>query len=114
LSSVLGATASETSAEVRARVAAARRLQSERVCAGQTTSATNATLPSTAFESVLHLTTKSKALAERACQHLALSARGFTKILRVARTIADLEQAECIEEHHVAEALQARLLDGPN
>jgi magnesium chelatase family protein len=60
------------------------------------------------------LTTKSKALAERACQHLALSARGFTKVLRVARTIADLEQAECIQEHHVAEALQGRLLDVPN
>src|SRR5690606_15115282 len=55
-----------------------------------------------------------KALAERACQHLALSARGFTMILRVARTIADLEQAELFEEHHVAEELQARLPHGPN
>jgi magnesium chelatase family protein len=114
LSSVLATGSSETSATVRARVATARELQLDRVRNEQTTSLTNATLPSAAFDSVLRLTAKSKALAERACQHLALSARGFTKVLRVARTIADLEQSERIHEHHVAEALQGRLLDVPN
>lgn len=114
LSSVLATGSSETSATVRARVASARRIQLDRVEQRQTTSLTNAMLPSTAFDSVLQLTPKSRSLAERACQHLALSARGFTKVLRVARTIADLEQSECIQEHHIAEALQGRLLDVPN
>lgn len=114
LSSVLATGSNETSAVVRERVAAARKLQLERMVAQRIPNLTNATLPSAAFDTVLRLTTKSKALAERACEHLALSARGFTKVLRVARTIADLEQTECIQEHHVAEALQGRLLDVPN
>jgi magnesium chelatase family protein len=42
---------------------------------------------------------------------LGLSARAYDKVRRVARTIADLEGADRIEEHHLAEAVQYRLLD---
>lgn len=50
-------------------------------------------------------------LLERGCSLLGVSARGYVRILRVARTIADLEAAQQISEEHIAEALQFRCLD---
>ncbi len=47
----------------------------------------------------------------QAMNELGLSARAYDKVRRVARTIADLEQKESVELHHVAEAVQYRLLD---
>lgn len=114
LSSVLTAGSSETSLAVRERVIHARAVQLARFEDRQTSSLINAGLAPASFETVLRLTPKSKQLAERACQHLALSARGFTKVLRVARTIADLEREQNILEHHIAEAMQGRLFDSPN
>jgi len=52
-----------------------------------------------------------KALLEQATETLGLSARAYDKILRVARTIADIEAAETIGEQHTAEAIQFRTLD---
>ena len=52
-----------------------------------------------------------KLLLERALEHLGLSARAYDKVLRVARTIADLDNADAIAEHHLAEAVQYRSLD---
>lgn len=114
LSTVLSPAGSESSEMVRQRVMRARNIQRARFEGGQTPTATNATLPQSSFDAALRLTPKAKTLAERACQHLALSARGFTKILRVARTIADLAGEEAVLEHHIAEAVQGRLLDAPN
>jgi magnesium chelatase family protein len=114
LGSVLSPSSSETSAVVRERVVRARNVQLSRFQNGETKALTNATIAPSTFDTTLRLTPKSKALAERACRHLALSARGFTKILRVARTIADLEHETTVLEHHVAEAVQGRVLDAVN
>ena len=52
-----------------------------------------------------------KALLMRACEKMNLSNRAYTRILKVARTIADLAGSELIEVAHVAEAVQYRSLD---
>jgi magnesium chelatase family protein len=52
-----------------------------------------------------------RALLERAMEKLSLSARAYHRVLRVARTIADLAGSECIAREHLAEAVQYRRMD---
>jgi magnesium chelatase family protein len=111
LSQVLNSFPTETSNVVRARVCNARAFQLDRFNRGLTKSSTNAGIQPNEFPKVLALTPKARALAERASGHLSLSARGFTKVLRVARTIADLNAQTEVQDLHVAEALQGRMLD---
>jgi hypothetical protein len=50
-------------------------------------------------------------MLEQAALRLGLSARAFVKVLRVARTVADLEGSERVQGHHLSEAVQGRLMD---
>jgi len=70
----------------------------------------NALLSGSDLERVVSLEGESRKLIEAAINRLGLSARAFSKVLRVARTIADLEQEERVRTPHVAEAIQGRIL----
>lgn len=96
------APAGESSAAVRARVAAARRRQHARA------GVPNARLDSGGVIEHCGLAAGDLALLERASDRLQLSARGHQRILRVARTIADLAASECIATPHLAEAIALR------
>ena len=96
------APAGETSAVVAARVAHARGTQRARY--GEDGPASNAEAEVGAIE----MAAEARALAETAAEKLRLSARGFTRVLRVARTIADLAGAAIIRRADVAEALAYR------
>lgn len=63
------------------------------------------------IESHCQLTEKAKVLIKQAFEHLGLSMRGYHKLLKVARTIADLEDAEIIEHSHIQEAILYRSID---
>ncbi len=105
---VLGqTTAGEPSAVVRARVVAARQRQRERY-AGTPVSA-NARLTPSMMAQHCRLDLKSVRLLSAAVQRLGLSARGYERTRKVARTIADLDGANDIAPDHVAEALQFRM-----
>jgi len=101
----------ESSAVVRGRVEAARRVQRARKQAGETSVSVNAHLPAGDTERVCALDAAGAQLLATAVQRLGLSARGYGKVLRVARTIADLEGKTAIAAAHVAEAVSMRLLD---
>ena len=101
----------ETSAVVRERVIRARQRQRQRARELGLSCALNAALSSADLERVATLDEESRALIESAVNTLGLSARAFTKVLKVARTIADLEAAENVRYAHVGEAIQGRILD---
>jgi len=105
---------SESSAEVRGRVERARAVQRARFDASLVTAPTNATLAPRDLEHIATLCEAGSRLLAAAVAKLSLSARAYGKILRVARTIADLDGATSIAPAHVAEAIGARVLDrGP-
>jgi magnesium chelatase family protein len=98
-----------TSADIRARVVAARARQLARF-RGRTLYA-NAQMTSADLRTHCQLDRPGEQLLERAMQTLALSARAYARILKVARTIADLDASETLRPAHVAEAIQYRSLD---
>ena len=73
----------------------------------------NAELSGSLLEKYCYLTESCHALMQSAMSRLALSARAYTRILRVARTIADLADEETINESYLAEAIGLRVLDRP-
>ncbi len=96
----------EPSAEIRARVTAARELQIKRFSQGGPHC--NAGMGQGEIQAHCQLDDSGKAILQGAYDRMGLTARGYDRILRVARTIADLEESEAIHPHHVAEAVQYR------
>ncbi len=101
----------EGSAAVRGRVETARSIQRERADRGEVSAPTNAALAPADLDRVASLCAKSSALLSGAVDRLGLSARAYGKILRVARTIADLDASAAMKPAHVAEAIGLRVLD---
>ena len=99
----------ESSASIRARVMKARNLQLERFkgekiyCNGQ--------MKTRHIKKYCKLQEDAHNLLDTAMQKLGLSARAYTRILKLSRTIADLESAANIQSHHISEAIQYRTLD---
>ena len=100
----------ETSAQVRERVVAARRVAQERMSAERKIFC-NAQLDSATLRKYAKLDDGAYELLKKAYESLGLSARGYDRTVRVARTIADLAGSESIGVPHVAEAIQLRSLD---
>lgn len=99
----------EGSREAAARVAAARTLQTMRYAArALPVATTNATCPATLIEEVASPDAEGTALIRQAAESMRLSARGFHRILRVARTLADLDGEAQVRRLHLAEALSYR------
>jgi magnesium chelatase family protein len=99
----------ESSATIRERVVAARERQAARF--QDMPVRVNAGLHGRALRQHCELDAKGSRLLEAAICRLALSARGYDRVLKVARTIADLAGAEGIEAGHLAEALQYRIVE---
>jgi len=100
--------AAETSAHVRARVETAREIQTERFRALGAQARTNAEADGQVLMDIAQLDDPTQHLLSDAAGRMHLSARGYHRILRVARTIADLDGAPDILKTHVAEALSYR------
>ena len=99
----------ESSASIRKRVNVARKIQQARLSGSGITC--NAKMTAAQTRHFCRIDDAGRRLLERSFDQLGLSARAYDKILRVARTIADLEGSEAITTAHLAEAVQYRALD---
>jgi magnesium chelatase family protein len=100
----------EGSREVAARVARARTIQAERYAARNVAARTNAAVPGPVLEEVAKPDPSGLKLLREAADAMRLSARGYHRVLRVARTLADLDGVEKVGRVHLAEALSYRAL----
>lgn len=100
-----------TSTSVRQRVEAARNRQRQRKTNNLVRASLNSQLSLDELERVALPDTAGKLLLERAAERLGLSARGYVRVLRVARTLADLDASELVLTEHVGEAIGYRSLD---
>jgi len=102
-------TSGEPSEIIRERVTAARKIMGQRLA--QTELYTNAQMENVHLRQFCQLGSESQKLIETAMERLGLSARAYTRIIKLARTIADLEGATDIASHHLSEAIGYRSLD---
>lgn len=100
----------ESSEQIRQRVVAAREIQTQRFM-GMKGVYCNAQMNTKIARKVCRLDQASSEMLKKAITSLGLSARAYDRILKVSRTIADLEQSESIRPNHIAEAIQYRSLD---
>jgi magnesium chelatase family protein len=103
--------APEGSAQIRARVLRARETQLKRFAGAKPRLYCNAQMSSSQIRANCELSPDCERLLERAMTQQGLSARAHDRILKVSRTIADLESAPAIQPKHIAEAIQYRTLD---
>lgn len=101
----------EGSGELRTRVLAARRVQQHRRERGEVRARENGQLTLKELERVAIPEPSGRALLQQAAERLALSARGYVRVLRVARTLADLDGSPALQAEHIGEALRFRLFD---
>ncbi len=99
----------ETSEQIRTRVNKAREIQTQRYKEIGVTC--NASIPSHVLNKICPLTQKAQSILQKAFEAMGLSARGYDKILKISRTIADLDGSQTIDVQHIAEAVQYRSLD---
>jgi magnesium chelatase family protein len=95
----------EGTAEASARVMGARTLQAERAAGTEGAPVLNSLAEGDFLEAIVDLDPPARALLARAAEQGGLTARGWTRTLRLARTIADLEGSGSVRRVHVAEAL---------
>lgn len=101
----------ESSQAIRARVNHARKLQSARFTIRSKGPHCNAQMGPKHLRNHCRLDAPSHKMLKMAVEKLGLSARAYDRILKVARTIADLEDSEAIKAEHLSEAIQYRTLD---
>ena len=101
---------SEKSGEIRHRVIEARKIQATRFLDNPGVYS-NAQMSSKELKKICQLDEASQTLLKKAMERLNLSARAYDRILKVARTIADLASSDSIATEHIAEAIQFRNLD---
>ena len=99
----------ESSSDIYKRVQIARTAQEKRFAGSS--SNYNAQMESKDLDTYCHLEKETMELLKQAIYSLKLSARAYDRILRVARTIADLAKSETIQSEHIAEAIQFRTFD---
>ena len=100
---------SESSAQIKQRVDKARAIQNARY--EGTDIKNNAQIPPSKLNQICEMTDDAKKLLQNAFDKMGLSARAYDRILKVARTIADMDQSEKIGSSHIAQAVQYRSLD---
>jgi magnesium chelatase family protein len=110
LSSKVEVSNSESSNQIRDRVIKARELQEERFSKNKGVHS-NAQMNAKQLREICVIDEKAQGLLKKAMEKLGLSARAYDRILKVSRTIADLDFSEQIKANHVAEAIQYRSLD---
>ncbi|MGB5990344.1 MAG: YifB family Mg chelatase-like AAA ATPase [Marinifilaceae bacterium] len=103
----------ETSEKIRARVVNARKIQAKRF-KGMDGVYSNSQMSVAMMNKHCVISDDAKALLKQAMEKTGLSARAYNRILKVARTIADLEDIKDIQVYHIAEAIQYRSLDRDN